>query len=257
MVPSRTGKRRVKQHFLIIDLTILLHFVNLIYLSSKQGITFMPIKPTKIAVLASGGGSNMQAIMDAISRGEIHGLISMVISDTPDAFALSRAEKAGSTIKVITPREYVSRAAFSQAIADCLLAVDIELVVLAGFMRIITRELIEPFRGRIMNIHPALIPSFCGPGFYGHHVHEAVLKYGVKVSGCTVHFVDEEVDGGPIIVQRVAPVLENDTPETLAARVLLEEHLAYPEAVGLYCAGRLKLEGRIVHVLPDEITCGR
>ena len=109
-------------------------------------------------------------------------------------------------------------------------------MLLAGFMRMLTREVIEPFAGRLMNIHPALIPSFCGPGFYGHHVHEAVLNYGVKVSGCSVHFVELEVDGGPIIVQRTVPVLEDDTPDTLAARILREEHIAYPEAVRLFCA---------------------
>jgi phosphoribosylglycinamide formyltransferase-1 len=205
----------------------------------------------KIGVLASGGGSNMQAIMDRIDCGEIHGCIKLVISDQPDAYALVRATQAGIATAVIQPLDYASRAEFSQAVADCFRAEHIDLLLLAGFMRVITSELIAPYRGRIMNIHPALIPSFCGPGYYGHRVHEAVLNYGAKVSGCTVHFVEEEVDGGPIIIQRVVPVLEDDTPDILAARVLIEEHQAYPEAVRLFCDGRLLQEGRLVRVLAD------
>jgi phosphoribosylglycinamide formyltransferase-1 len=205
----------------------------------------------KIGVLASGGGSNMQAVMDAIDRGQIRGRIVLVISDNPQAYALERARLAGSEQRVMLPRDYPSQEAYSQALAEALQSAGVELLLLAGFMRIITRELIEPFRGRMMNIHPALIPSFCGPGFYGHHVHEAVLNYGAKVSGCTVHFVEEAVDGGPIILQRVVPVLEDDTPDTLAARVLIEEHLAYPEAVRLFCADRLRIEGRLVRILPE------
>ena len=206
---------------------------------------------TRIGVLASGGGSNMQAIMDEIAAGTIRGEIVLVISDRPGTFALERARKAGIETAVIPPQDYPTREAFSQAIADRLAAAKVDLVLHAGFMRIITRELADRYVGRMMNIHPALIPSFCGKGFYGHHVHEAVLNYGVKVSGCTVHFVELEVDGGPIIVQRVAPVLEDDTPDTLAARVLEQEHLAYPEAVRLYCDGRLRIEGRLVRVLPE------
>lgn len=209
----------------------------------------MAIPFTRIGVLVSGGGSNMQAVMDEIAAGRINGQIVLVISDRPGAFALERAHAAGIATTVIAYKSYPSREAFSQAIADCLLAAGVELVLHAGFMRMTTRELTDPFAGRMMNIHPALIPSFCGPGFYGHHVHEAVLNYGVKVSGCTVHFVELEVDGGPIIVQRTVPVLEDDTPDTLAARVLEEEHRAYPEAVRLFCAGRLHIEGRRVHVL--------
>lgn len=207
--------------------------------------------PTRIGVLASGGGSNMQAIMDGITAGSICGEIVTVISDRPEAYALERARHAGFATAVVDPRESASRKAFSQSIAECLQSARVDLVVLAGFMRIITRELVERFPDRMLNIHPALIPSFCGPGFYGHHVHEAVLAYGAKVSGCTVHFVELEVDGGPIIIQRAVPVVEGDTPETLAARVLVEEHVAYPEAVRLYCAGRLRVDGRVVHVLPD------
>lgn len=209
-------------------------------------------KPVRIGVLASGGGSNMQAVMDAINAGTINARIVLVISDKAEAYALERARTAGIETAVISPKSYASREAFSQALANRLQAAEIGLVLLAGFMRVITRELIEPFAGRMINIHPALIPSFCGHGFYGHHVHEAVLQYGVKVSGCTVHFVEVDVDAGPIIVQRAVPVLENDTPDTLAARVLVEEHQALPEAVRLFCAGRLKIEGRVVRILPEK-----
>ncbi|MHB9131807.1 MAG: phosphoribosylglycinamide formyltransferase [Armatimonadota bacterium] len=205
---------------------------------------------TRIGALASGGGSNLQAVMDEINAGNIAGQVVLVISDNPDAYALQRAAQAGIDTAVIRPRDYPSREAFSQALAECLQAADVELVLMAGFMRMVTTEFVSAFPGRIMNIHPALIPSFCGPGFYGHHVHEAVLQYGAKVSGCTVHFVEEVVDGGPIIVQHAVPVLEDDTPDTLAARVLVEEHQAYPEAVRLFCAGRLRIEGRLVRVLP-------
>ncbi len=204
---------------------------------------------TRIGVLASGGGSNMQAIMDRIDAGEIRGRIVLVASDQPAAFALERARCAGIATAVLPYHDSPSRGAFTAAILDALRAAEVELVVLAGFMRMLTGELEAAYAGRMMNIHPALLPSFGGPGMYGHHVHEAVLAYGAKVSGCTVHFVTADVDGGPIIVQRTAPVLEDDTPATLAARVLAQEHLAYPEAVRLYCDGRLRIEGRRVHIL--------
>ncbi len=207
---------------------------------------------TRIGVLASGGGSNMQAILDEMAAGRICGQIELVISDQPGAYVLERARRSGITTAVVEYHAFPSRQAFSQALAERLLDAGVELVLHAGFMRMITRELTDPFAGRMMNIHPALIPSFCGPGFYGHHVHEAVLRAGVKVSGCTVHFVELEVDGGPIIVQRTVPVLDDDTPETLAARVLVEEHQAYPDAVRLFCAHRLKLEGRRVRILPES-----
>ncbi len=206
---------------------------------------------TRIGVLVSGGGSNMQAIMDRIDAGEIRGRIVLVVSDQPEAFALERARRAGIATAVYPYHAYPSRGVFTVAILDALRAAGVELVVLAGFMRMLTGDLEAAYAGRMMNIHPALLPSFGGPGMYGHHVHEAVLAYGAKVSGCTVHFVTEEVDGGPIIVQRTAPVREDDTPATLAARVLEQEHLAYPEAVRLYCDGRLRIEGRRVRILDE------
>ena len=195
----------------------------------------------RIGVLASGGGSNMQAIMDAIDRGEINGEIVIVISDNPNAKALEKATGRGIDIKIIQPIEYPTREEFSKAIYEALKTYKLDLLILAGFMRVITKELLQPFHGKMLNIHPSLIPSFCGKGFFGHHVHEAVIKKGVKFTGCTVHFVTEEVDGGPIIIQRIVPVLPDDTPEAVAARVLVEEHIAYPEAVKLFCENKLKL----------------
>jgi len=212
----------------------------------------MAREPVRIGVLASGGGSNLQAVMDAIDAGRINGRIVLVIGDRPDAYALERARKAGIQTAIISPRDYSSRAEFSRVLADRLRAAKVGLVILAGFMFITTAELTDAFPNRMINIHPALIPSFCGKGFYGHHVHEAVLAAGVKLSGCTVHFVELDADAGPIIVQRAVPVMEGDTPETLAARVLIEEHNALPEAVRLFCAGRLRIDGRIVHLLPAE-----
>lgn len=210
----------------------------------------MTSQPVRIGVLASGGGSNLQAVMDAIDAGRINGRIVLVISDKPTAFALERAREAGIETAVISPKDFPTRAEFSRALADRLRAAGVELVVLAGFMIIITEELTDAYAGRMINIHPSLIPAFCGKGFYGRRVHEAVLAYGVKVSGCTVHFVELDADAGPIILQRVVPVMEDDTPETLAARVLVEEHQALPEAVRLFCAGRLRIDGRVVRVLP-------
>lgn len=212
----------------------------------------MTTEPVRIGVLASGGGSNLQAVMDAIDAGQINGRVVLVIGDRPDAYALERARNAGIETAIIAPRDYPTRAEFSRALAARLQAAEVGLVILAGFMFITTAELTDAFPGRMINIHPALIPSFCGKGFYGHHVHEAVLAAGVKISGCTVHFVELAADAGPVIVQRAVPVKEGDTPETLAARVLVEEHKALPEAVRLFCAGRLRIDGRIVHVLEEE-----
>ncbi len=204
---------------------------------------------TRIGVLASGGGSNMQAIMRGIDSGEINGEIVLVISDVPDAGVLEKAANAGTPTLVMRTKEYPTRDAYSAAIAQKFHEQQVDLVVMAGFMRIVTGALINKFPQRIMNIHPALIPSFCGAGYYGHHVHEAVLDYGAKVSGCTVHFVEEAVDAGPIILQRYVPVLDDDTTATLSARILKEEHIAYPEAVKLFCAGQLTIEGRRVKVV--------
>ncbi|MBE7000748.1 MAG: phosphoribosylglycinamide formyltransferase [Ruminococcaceae bacterium] len=202
----------------------------------------------RIAVLVSGGGTNLQALIDAQARGELGGgEIVAVISSKAGAFALERAAKAGIPGYVIPRKEYESNRAMTVAVVEKLRALEIDLVVLAGCMVIFTEELVNTYPNAIMNVHPALIPSFCGVGYYGLHVHEAALAYGVKLSGATVHFVSEECDGGPIIAQKAVPVLEGDTPETLQRRIMEEaEWKLLPEAVALFCEDRITVEGRRV-----------
>ena len=205
----------------------------------------------RIAVLVSGGGTNLQALIDAQGRGEIpDGEIAAVISSSPDAFALERAKKAGIPGYVIDRKAFASNQAMTVALTQQLKELDIGLVVLAGFMYILTPELIDAYPNAILNVHPALIPSFCGEGFYGLHVHEAALAYGVKVTGATVHFVSEDCDGGPIVLQQAVPIEEGDTPEVLQRRVMEQaEWKILPRAVALFCAGKLRVEGRIVHII--------
>lgn len=205
----------------------------------------------RIAVLVSGGGTNLQALIDAQGRGEIpDGQIAAVISSSPDAFALERAKKAGIPGYVIDRKAFDSNQAMTVALTQQLKELDIGLVVLAGFMYILTPELIDAYPNAILNVHPALIPSFCGEGFYGLHVHEAALAYGVKVTGATVHFVSEDCDGGPIVLQQAVPIEEGDTPEVLQRRVMEQaEWKILPRAVALFCAGKLRVEGRIVHII--------
>ena len=203
---------------------------------------------TKIGVLASGGGTNLQAIIDACERGEIKGDVAVVISDKSDAFALERARKKNIPAIHIPPKG-LKREEHEKLVDEAMSKHGADLVVLAGYMRILTPWLIEKYRGRMMNVHPALLPSFGGEGMYGEHVHEAVLRSGCKVSGCTVHFVSTEVDGGPIILQESVPVLDDDTPESLANRIHPVEHRLYVKAVALYAAGKLKMEGRRVRTL--------
>ena len=204
----------------------------------------------RIAVLVSGGGTNLQALIDAQGRGEIpDGQIAAVISSSPDAFALERAKKAGIPGYVINRKEFASNQAMTVALTQQLKELDIGLVVLAGFMYILTPELIDAYPNAILNVHPALIPSFCGDGFYGLHVHEAALAYGVKVTGATVHFVSEDCDGGPIVLQQAVPIEEGDTAEVLQRRVMEQaEWKILPRAVALFCAKKLRVEGRIVHI---------
>jgi phosphoribosylglycinamide formyltransferase-1 len=206
----------------------------------------------KIAVLVSGGGTNLQALIDAQSRGEIiGGEIAAVVASKPGVYALERAEKAGIPSYVVARKDYDSAKSMTIALVEQLKALDIGLVVLAGFMTILTQEMVEAYPNAILNVHPALIPSFCGQGYYGLHVHEKALEYGVKLSGATVHFVSQECDGGPIVLQKAVPVEENDTPETLQRRIMEQaEWVLLPQAVSLFCQGRLKVEGRIVHILP-------
>lgn len=202
----------------------------------------------RIAVLVSGGGTNLQALIDAQSRDELGGgQIVAVISSKEGAYALERGAKAGIPGYVLPRKQFDSNRAMTVALVEMLKELGIDLVVLAGCMVIFTEELVKAFPNAIMNVHPALIPSFCGEGFYGLHVHEAALAYGVKLSGATVHFVSEECDGGPIIAQKAVAVLENDTPETLQRRIMEQaEWKLLPEAVSLFCQGRLGVEGRTV-----------
>lgn len=207
---------------------------------------------TRIAVLVSGGGTNLQALIDAQSRGElVNGQIAAVISSSAGAYALERAKGAEIPGYVVSRRDYPSNQAMTLALTGLLRRLEIDLVVLAGFLYVLTPELIDAYPNAIINVHPALIPSFCGEGCYGLHVHEKALAYGVKVSGATVHFVNEECDGGPIILQKAVPVEEGDTPQTLQRRIMEEaEWKLLPRAVSLFCQGRLKVEGRTVHILP-------
>ena len=204
-----------------------------------------------IAVLVSGGGTNLQALIDAEGRGElINGRITAVISSTPSAYALERAKAAGIPGYVAARKDYPSSQAMTAALVDKLKGLDIDLVVLAGFMVILTGEMVRAFPNAILNVHPALIPSFAGPGCYGLHVHEKALEYGVKLSGATVHFVSEECDGGPIVSQKAVEVLPDDTPEVLQRRIMEQcEWQLLPQAVSLFCQDRLKVEGRTVRVL--------
>ena len=206
------------------------------------------MKTTRIAVLVSGGGTNLQALIDAQGRGELGGgRIVAVISSQAGAYALERAAKAGVEGYVLPRKEFDSNRAMTIALVEKLKALEIDLVVLAGCMIIFTQELVDAYPNAIMNVHPALIPSFCGQGYYGLRVHEEALRYGVKVSGATVHFVSAECDGGPIISQKAVAVQEGDTPEVLQRRIMEEaEWKLLPQAVSLFCQGRIAVEGRNV-----------
>jgi phosphoribosylglycinamide formyltransferase-1 len=202
----------------------------------------------RIAVLVSGGGTNLQALIDAQQRGELGGgEITAVISSKANAYALERAAKANIAGYVLPRKQFKSNQEMTIALVDMLKDMKIDLVVLAGCMIIFTKELIDAYPNAIINVHPALIPSFCGQGYYGLHVHEEALKYGVKVSGATVHFVNEECDGGAIISQKAVAVRHDDTPEVLQKRIMEEaEWILLPEAVRLFCEGRICVEGRTV-----------
>lgn len=202
----------------------------------------------RIAVLVSGGGTNLQALIDAQNRGELGGgKIVAVISSKAGAYALERAKNAGIDGFVLPRKEFDSNRAMTVALVKMLKDLQIDLVVLAGCMIIFTQELVDAYPNAIMNVHPALIPSFCGEGYYGLHVHERAIAYGVKLSGATVHFVSAECDGGPIISQRAVEVLPGDTPEVLQKRIMEQaEWKLLPEAVRLFCEDRITVEGRTV-----------
>ncbi len=208
----------------------------------------------RIAVLVSGGGTNLQALIDAQIRGEIvGGKIALVVSSSPDAYALERAKAAGIPSAVLNRKDYPENRALTRALVELLRGKGIDLLVLAGFLYILTEEVVDAYPNAIINVHPALIPSFCGPGAYGIHVHEKALAYGVKVSGATVHFVSAQCDGGPIILQKAVAVEEGDTPQTLQLRIMEQaEWKLLPQAVSLFCQGRLAVEGRVVHILPEK-----
>lgn len=198
-------------------------------------------EPLRIGVLASGRGTNLQAIIDAIEAGSLDARIAVVVSDRADAPALGRARRHGAKTLFVNPRDYPARDAYDRAVAAVLAEHQVELVCLAGFMRILTPAFLALFSVRVMNIHPALLPSF--PGL---HPQRRALEHGIKVSGATVHFVDEGVDSGPIILQAAVPVRDDDTEESLSERILAEEHKIYPQAIQLFAEGRLNIKGRRV-----------
>jgi phosphoribosylglycinamide formyltransferase-1 len=204
----------------------------------------------RIGVLVSGGGTNLQALIDSEKRGELgNGTISLVISSKPGVYALERAKSNGIEATVLSRKDYESISDYSRALADVLESKAIDLVVLAGFLTIFDEQLYERFQNRIINVHPALIPSFCGKGYYGLHVHEAALAKGVRVSGATVHIVTPECDAGPIILQKAVEVKQDDTPETLQRRIMEEaEWKILPLAVKLFCDGKLSVIDNKVYI---------
>ncbi len=203
--------------------------------------------PLRLAVLLSGSGTTLQNLLDRGADGRLPARVTLVVSSSAAAFGLTRARRAGIPAEVVERKSCATRQEFGERVfAHCRRA-DVDLVCLGGFLQLLPVP--DDFAGRVLNIHPALIPAFCGKGFYGRHVHEAALAAGVKLSGCTVHFADNQYDHGPIILQRAVPVLDDDTPDTLAARVFAEECAAYPEAIRLFAEGRLRVEGRRVRVV--------
>ena len=204
-------------------------------------------RPVRLGVLISGSGTTLQNFIDRIDAGELDAAISIVIASGPDCDGLRKAEQAEIRTEVVSRGAFADAQSFSDRLFDLLRDANVDLVTLAGFLALI--PIPDDYRHRVMNIHPALIPAFCGKGYFGHKVHEAVLERGVKVSGCTVHFADNQYDHGPIILQRSVPVLDNDTPNSLAARVFEAECEAYPQAIRLFAAGRLEVNGRRVLVV--------
>jgi phosphoribosylglycinamide formyltransferase-1 len=202
------------------------------------------MNPIRLAVLLSGNGTTLQNLLDKITDGELAAKVVHVVSSRSDAFGVERARQAGVPTAVVSRKDCASAEEFSQRIFELLRSSQPDLVCMAGFLHLL--PIPDDFRHRVMNIHPALLPSFGGKGMYGHRVHEAVLAAGAKVSGCTVHFADNEYDHGPIIIQKTTSVLEDDRPETLAFRVFEQEREAYPEAIRLFAEGKLRVEGRVV-----------
>lgn len=207
--------------------------------------------PIRLAVCVSGGGTTLRNLLDRIEAGTLNARVVQVVASRPGIAAIAKAEKAGLPVAVAdVSKRRTDLDAFSASVFDPIRESGADLVLLAGFLALV--KIPADFRGRVINIHPGLIPSFCGKGYYGERVHQAALDYGVKISGCTVHFASDEYDEGPIILQKVVPVLEDDDAHALAARVFAAECEALPEAVSLFAAGRLKIEGRRVRILPRD-----
>jgi phosphoribosylglycinamide formyltransferase-1 len=211
-------------------------------------MTTRPSRPLPIAVLISGGGTTLKNLIDRRHAGRLDVDFRLVISSTAEAKGLSFAVADGIETRVLTARSYPSAEAYGMAIFDACRGAGVEMVVMGGFLKYV--PIPGDFENRVMNIHPALIPAFCGRGFYGARVHQAVLDYGAKVSGCTVHFADNQYDHGPIILQRTVPVLDDDTADSLAHRVFEEECEAYPQAVQWFAEGRIRVEGRLCKLVP-------
>lgn len=205
------------------------------------------IKPLNLAVLISGSGTTLQNIIDKIDNKTLNVKLQIVISSSPDAYGIKRAKLNNIPVAVVQYKDYNDAVKFSNTILNKIEKYPVDLIILAGFLHLF--KIPEKYTGKVMNIHPGLIPAFCGKGYYGHHVHKAVIESGVKVSGCTVHFVDNEYDRGPIIIQRVVQVDTNDTADTLAQKVFKEECIAYPEAIRLFAEGKLKIEERKVRII--------
>lgn len=206
--------------------------------------------PPRLAVFASGGGTNLGAILAAIDEGTLFARVDVVITDRPDIGALRKAEAVGIRTRILSPADFDNSETFGNGLLNELH--DIDAIALAGYLRRIPENVVSAYRNKILNIHPALLPSFGGPGMYGRRVHEAVLGRGCKVSGATVHLVNEEYDAGPIVLQCCVSVGDGDSPETLAKRVLAVEHELYPKALDLFCRGRLRIENNRVTILPSN-----
>ncbi len=220
--------------------------VVLLRIRDSRAVNAPSSKLLRIVVLISGGGTTLQNLIRQIDASRLPVQIPLVICSSAKARGRQFAEEAGIPFVVVQAREFDDQDSFSRAIFERCREVAAEIVVLGGFLKRVTIP--DDFANRVVNIHPALIPAFCGEGYYGHHVHEAVLQYGVKISGCTVHFADNQYDHGPVILQRAVPVLDDDTPDTLAARVFQAECEAYPEALRLIAEGRVTIEGRRVRI---------
>jgi phosphoribosylglycinamide formyltransferase-1 len=202
--------------------------------------------PLPLAVLISGGGTTLRNLLEQIAAGRLPVEVRLVISSNPAAGGLRYAAESSIPALVLRAKDFASPQAYSDAVFQPCREAGVQLVVMAGFLKHVLIP--ADFEHRVMNIHPGLIPAFCGQGFYGHHVHQAALDYGVKLSGCTVHFADNQYDHGPIILQQTVPVLDDDTPDTLAARIFEQECVAYPEAIRLFAEGRLEVDGRRVRI---------